>query len=74
MEKWLKDNFNIIQRENEESKKLDYIKWGTNSCSVNFILNTFGEDKLTKTEMLEKTPTEGWESIIEKWDELGKFE
>ena len=68
MVQWLKENFQIYNIDG-----IEYISWDNKGCSINYIIQKFGDEKLSKDEMLQKAPTDAWRNIINRWDELGKF-
>jgi len=70
---WLLNNFDSYTNEDNE----EYIVWETEretimKVKLSSIVEMFGDEVLTKDEMMDRA-TVGWKSIIERWDELGKF-
>lgn len=73
MVEWLKNNFTVDILDGQET-----IGWttynGTSAyVTIDFMVATFGSNKLSKNQMVDLCPTDGWREIIERWDELGKF-
>ena len=74
MEKWIKDNLNVVY-ENEE-KFISFNNQRGNKCYIKYdiFISMFGDKIPNKNGMLDKSPTEQWDKIINYWDELGRFE
>ena len=72
---WLRNNFEI--KKNEEGEEIVFWESDnglTTKTRIKTIINFLGEQKTEKEGMLEKAPTQGWKKLINRWDELGKFD
>lgn len=76
---WLAERFETETDYDENGNPVTKICWEdengmVSSVDANLVVQLFGAGSQTKAAMLSQAPTDGWKRIIERWDELGKFE